>query len=65
MDTVSLIRKALQLAGVDTPAFEQLFEATMRMVGAANQAELQQLYAQARARSDSAHDKLQDAGRGN
>lgn len=60
MITFAAIAKALQLAGVATPAFKALFEQVLPLLTSDEQSELQRLYAQARQRSDAAHADLQD-----
>lgn len=60
MITFAAITKALQLAGVATPAFKALFDQVLPLLTSGEQDELKALYAQARQRSDAAHAALQD-----
>ncbi len=64
MNLFDIAKQALNLAGVNTPAFEAIFEGVKAVVAPAEQVELQADYEAAKRRSDTAHDGLQSAGRG-
>lgn len=54
---------AIKLAGAAAPAFKALFDQVVPLFSETDQAKLKDAYAQARARSDAAHEGLQDAAR--
>lgn len=54
---------AIQLAGSAAPAFKALFDTVKSTFSETDQAKLQDAYEKARARSDAAHEGLQDAAR--
>lgn len=58
------ILAAVRLAGATTPAFMALFDQVVTVLSPAQQAELKDAYARARAESDDAQDDFTAAGRG-
>jgi hypothetical protein len=61
----STVLNAIKLAGSATPAFDALFHQVLPLFGHAEQSQLKDAYAAARATSDAAQDDFVQAGRGN
>ena len=58
---LSMILNAVKLAGSELPAFKSLFEHAVSTFGTHDQATLKAAYASEIARSDDAHNAVQDA----
>lgn len=57
------VLKTIDLIGSATPAFKALFDAVMVLFSEEDQEKLKEAYKNARARSDEAHENLQDAAK--
>lgn len=64
MPTFNTVLNAIKLAGSATPAFAALFESVITTFGPSDQATLQSALAEARAKSDAAHEDVRRAASG-